>query len=155
MSDFLWYGAYPAGIPHTIDPDSIPNIPAILDAAAKKFPKRTGYTNLGANLSYTDAEKRSKEFAAYLQSLPDLKPGDRVAVMMPNLLQYVVAVFGILRAGMTVVNINPLYTAREVHHSLKDSGAKAIVIIENFARTLEQAVPGTSCTRFILSLIHI
>ena len=147
MSDFLWYGAYPAGIPHTIDPDSIPNIPAILDAAAKKFPKRTGYTNLGANLSYTDAEKRSKEFAAYLQSLPDLKPGDRVAVMMPNLLQYVVAVFGILRAGMTVVNINPLYTAREVHHSLKDSGAKAIVIIENFARTLEQAVP--------LSLIHI
>lgn len=151
MSDFLWYGAYPAGIPHTIDPDSIANIPAILDAAAKKFPKRTGYTNLGANLSYADAEKRSKEFAAYLQSLPELKPGDRVAVMMPNLLQYVVAVFGILRAGMTVVNINPLYTAREVHHSLKDSGAKAIVIIENFARTLEQAVPGTSCTRFVLT----
>lgn len=151
MSDFLWYGAYPAGIPHTIDPDSIANIPAILDAAAKKFPKRTGYTNLGANLSYADAEKRSKEFAAYLQSLPELKPGDRVAVMMPNLLQYVVAVFGILSAGMTVVNINPLYTAREVHHSLKDSGAKAIVIIENFARTLEQAVPGTSCTRFILT----
>ncbi|WP_295478337.1 AMP-binding protein [Sutterella sp.] len=150
MADFPWYGVYPAGVPHTIDPDSYPNIPAVLDEAARKFPKRTGYTNLGADLSYADARKLSIDFAAYLQTL-GLEPGDRVALMMPNLLQYVVAVFGILRAGLTVVNINPLYTAREVHHTLEDSGAKAVVIIENFARTLEKALPGTDCRHVVLT----
>ena len=151
MPDFPWYGVYPEGVPHTIDPDSIPNLPAILDGAAERFPRRKGYTNLGASLTYADAVRLSKDFAAYLQSRPDLQPGDRVALMMPNLLQYVIAVFGILRAGMTVVNINPLYTAREVHHTLRDSGAKAVVIIENFAHTLEQALPDTKCSNVILT----
>ncbi|MDO5532940.1 AMP-binding protein [Sutterella sp.] len=149
MTDFPWYVSYPAGVPHTIDPDSYPNVPSVLDEAAKKFPRRTGYSNLGADLTYRQAEQLSKDFAAYLQSLPDMKPGDRVAIMMPNLLQYVIAVFGILRAGMVVVNINPLYTSREVAHTLSDSGAKAIVIIENFARTVEKACPGSALKHFI------
>lgn len=151
MSDFPWYGAYPKGVPHTIDPDSIPNLPAVLDRSAEKFPRKRGYSNLGAHLTYEQAATLSKDFAAYLQSRTDLRRGDRVALMMPNLLQYVIAVFGILRAGMTVVNINPLYTAREVHHTLRDSGAKAVVIIENFASTLEQALPDTQCSTVILT----
>ena len=134
MSEFPWFSAYPEGVPHEIDPDLYPSIPAILDEAARKFPDRIGYTNMGVGLSYRRTVELSKQFAAYLQSRPDLKPGDRVAVMMPNLLQYVVAVFGILRAGLIVVNVNPLYTAREVNHTLRDSGAKAIVIIENFCQ---------------------
>lgn len=149
MADYPWYKSYPAGIPHEINPDAYPNIPAILDEAAQKFPDRTGYANMGAGLTYREAAALSRDFAAYLQTLPDMKPGDRVAVMMPNLLQYIVAVFGILRAGLIVVNVNPLYTPREVAHTLKDSGAKAIVIIENFAKTLEQALPGTSCRHVV------
>ena len=153
MSEFPWFSAYPEGVPHEIDPDLYPSIPAILDEAARKFPDRIGYTNMGVGLSYRRTVELSKQFAAYLQSRPDLKPGDRVAVMMPNLLQYVVAVFGILRAGLIVVNINPLYTAREVNHTLRDSGAKAIVIIENFAKTLEQAIGGTACKDVITTAV--
>ena len=95
---------------------------------------------MGVAISYRRMVQLSRDFAGYLQSLPDLKPGDRVAIMMPNLLQYVVAFFACLRAGFIVVNVNPLYTSREVQHTLRDSGAKAIVIIENFARTLEHAL---------------
>ena len=153
MSEFPWFSAYPEGVPHEIDPDLYPSIPAILDEAARKFPDRIGYTNMGVGLSYRRTVELSKQFAAYLQSRPDLKPGDRVAVMMPNLLQYVVAVFGILRAGLIVVNVNPLYTAREVNHTLRDSGAKAIVIIENFAKTLEQAIGGTACKDVITTAV--
>lgn len=145
MTDFPWFASYPDGVPHDINPDAFPNLPAILDDAAARHPDRTGYANMGVELSYRQAVELSRDFAAFLQSRPDLKPGDRIAVMMPNLLQYVAAVFGILRAGMVVVNINPLYTTREVRHTLEDSGAKAIVIIENFARTLEKALPGTDC----------
>lgn len=149
MSDFPWFASYPEGVPHEIDPDAFPNIPAVLEASAKKFPDHVGYTNLGADVTYAQMNDYAEAFAGYLQSLPDLKPGDRVALMMPNLLQYVAAVFGILKAGFVVVNINPLYTPREVNHTLRDSGAKAIVIIENFARTLEKALAGTNCRHFI------
>ena len=153
MSDFPWFTTYPEGVPHEINPDIYPSIPAILDEAARKFPDRIGYTNMGVGISYREMVALSKDFAAYLQSRPDLKPGDRVAVMMPNLLQYVVAVFGILRAGLIVVNVNPLYTAREVNHTLRDSGAKAIVIIENFAKTLEKALPGTACKEIVTTSV--
>lgn len=153
MSDFPWFTTYPEGVPHEINPDIYPSIPAILDEAARKFPDRIGYTNMGVGISYREMVALSKDFAAYLQSRPDLKPGDRVALMMPNLLQYVVAVFGILRAGLIVVNVNPLYTAREVNHTLRDSGAKAIVIIENFAKTLEKALPGTACKEIVTTSV--
>ena len=136
-------------MPHEIDPDVYPNLSAVLDESAKKFPNHVGYTNLGADATYAQMKGYAESFAAYLQSLPDMKPGDRVALMMPNLLQYVAAVFGILKAGMVVVNINPLYTPREVNHTLKDSGAKAIVVIENFARTVQKALDGAPCCHFI------
>ena len=124
MSEFPWFASYPQGVPHEIDPDVYPNLSAVLDESAKKFPNHVGYTNLGADATYAQMKGYAESFAAYLQSLPDMKPGDRIALMMPNLLQYVAAVFGILKAGMVVVNINPLYTPREVNHTLKDSGAK-------------------------------
>ena len=116
-----------------------PNLCAVLDESAKKFPNRVGYTNLGADATYAQMKGYAESFAAYLQSLPDMKPGDRVALMMPNLLQYPVALFGILRAGMIVVNVNPLYTPRELEHQLNDSGAAAIVIVSNFAHTLAKS----------------
>lgn len=149
MSEFPWFASYPQGVPHEIDPDVYPNLSAVLDESAKKFPNHVGYTNLGADATYAQMKGYAESFAAYLQSLPDMKPGDRIALMMPNLLQYVAAVFGILKAGMVVVNINPLYTPREVNHTLKDSGAKAIVVIENFARTVQKALDGAPCCHFI------
>lgn len=153
MADYPWYSSYPAGIAHDIDPDAYPNIPAILDEAARRFPGRTGYSNMGTGLTYQEAAELSKDLAAYLQRLPDMKPGDRIAIMMPNLLQYVISVFAVLRAGFIVVNVNPLYTAREVEHTLKDSGAKAIIIIENFAKTLERAIPGTACRHIVTTAV--
>ena len=148
-----WFASYPKGAPHTINPDAFASLPDILDATAKKFPDRIGYSNMGVGLSYARTVELTKTFAGYLQSLENLSPGDRVAIMMPNLLQYVVAVYACLRAGLIVVNVNPLYTTREVHHTLKDSGAKAIIIIENFARTLEGALDGTDCRHVITTAV--
>lgn len=149
--DFPWYASYPDGIPHTINPDRYPSLPAVLDAMAEHFPSRIGYSNMGADLSYAKTVQLTKDLAAYLQNLEGMVPGDRVALMMPNLLQYIVAVFACLRAGFVVVNINPLYTSREVHETLQDSGAKAIIIIENFAKTLQKALPGTACKNVIVT----
>ena len=145
---FPWFDSYPAGCPHEIDPDRYASIPAVLDEIAARYPNNVGYTNMGCDLTYSHTATLTKDFAAYLQSL-GLQPGDRVAIMMPNLLQYVVAMFACLRAGMIVVNINPLYTSREVNATLRDSEAKAIVIIENFAKTLQNALEGTKCEHII------
>ncbi len=153
MTQFPWYDSYPAGIPHTINPEKYPSLPGMLDVVAKKFPDRIGYSNMDVGLSYARTAELSRNMAAYLQSLEGLKPGDRVALMMPNLVQYIVAVFACLRAGLVVVNINPLYTAREVHETLLDSDAKAIIIIENFARTLQNALPGTKCKHVVLTAV--
>ena len=147
--NFPWYSSYPEGVPHEIDPDRFNSLPAVLDDVAARYPDRIGYTNMGVGLTYQKTQELTKDFAAYLQNLEGMQPGDRVAIMMPNLLQYVVAVFACLRAGFIVVNINPLYTAREVNSTLHDSGAKAIVIIENFAKTLQQALPGTACKHIV------
>ena len=132
-NNFPWYRSYPANVPHEINPDQYQNIAEVLDEVAQKYPQHVGYENLGTSMTFERAVELSKDFAGYLQSLPNLKPGDRVAIMMPNLLQYVVTLYACLRAGYVVVNINPLYTAREVNATLKDSGAKAIVIIENLS----------------------
>ena len=110
---------------------------------SKQYEKKTAFVCLNRKTSYAEFNALSHAFAGHLQSLAGLKPGDRVAVMMPNLTQYMVAMLGILRAGMIVVNVNPLYTAPELSHQLADSGAKAVVIIENFAKTLEDALEGT------------
>ncbi len=140
MSAKIWLKNYPPGMPAEINADLFASIPDVLAKLAVKFADRPAYHNLGHTINYAELAQLSRDFAAYLQGLPGMARGDRVAIMSPNLLQYAVAMFGVLRAGMTVVNVNPLYTPRELEHQLKDSGAKAIVILENFAGTLEKVL---------------
>ncbi len=135
--------SYPAGIPAEIDADRFTSLVGLLEDVVGKFADRPAYHNLGRSMSYGELGRRSRDFAAFLQGLPGMGKGERVAIMSPNLLQYPVALFGVLRAGMTVVNVNPLYTPRELEHQLKDAGAKAVVILENFASTLQQVLRET------------
>ncbi|MGM7319569.1 long-chain-fatty-acid--CoA ligase FadD [Idiomarina sp. ST10R2A5] len=135
--DKIWLKNYPAGVPETIDPDHFASLVDILEQSIEKYGEKTAFVNMDSEMSFKELGLKSREFAAYLQS-KGLKKGDAVAVMMPNLLQYPVALFGILRAGMTVVNVNPLYTPRELKHQLTDSQAKALVILENFAHTYDK-----------------
>ncbi|MCC7325671.1 MAG: AMP-binding protein [Burkholderiales bacterium] len=130
-------------MPAEIDADHFDSIADLLEKVAGKYADRPAFHNLGHTISYTELERLSRGFAAFLQGLPGMARASRVAIMAPNLLQYPVALFGILRAGMTVVNVNPLYTPRELEHQLKDSGATAIVIIENFASVLQQVIANT------------
>jgi len=131
----IWLKRYPPGVPDTIDPDHYASLVEIFEESVGKFGEKTAYSNMDCELSFNALDEQTKAFASYLQSLGFSK-GDAVGVMMPNLLQYPVALFGILRAGMTVVNVNPLYTPRELKHQLNDSKAKGLVILENFAHTL-------------------
>jgi long-chain acyl-CoA synthetase len=144
-----WLSAYPAGVAADIDMSQYSSLAGLLEESFKKYASRTAYSFMGKEVTYAQADSLSAAFAVYLQSL-GLKQGDRVAIMMPNVPQYPVAVAAILRAGMVVVNVNPLYTPRELEHQLKDSGAKAIVIIENFARTLEQCLAATQVKHVVL-----
>jgi len=139
----VWLSAYAAGVPADIDSSAYPSLAAIIDSACERFRDLPAFENLGTVLSYDDLDRLSQDFASWLQNVAGLLPGDRVAVMMPNLLQYPIAVFGILRAGLVVVNVNPLYTARELEHQLKDSGARAIVVVENCAQVLSQVIAKT------------
>ena len=129
----FWLQSYPAGIPAEIDPDRYVSLPALFDDAVRRFRDRPAYTSFDTTISFAELDEHSRAFAAWLQNDPRLKPGDRIALMMPNTLQYPIALFGALRAGLCVVNTNPLYTARELTHQLKDSGAKAILVFENAA----------------------
>jgi long-chain acyl-CoA synthetase len=144
---------YPPGVPTDIDPDEYASLVAILEEACAAHGNRPAFMNFGAVLTYAQLDALSRAFAAWLTKKSGLGPGDRVAVMMPNILQYPIALFGILRAGMVVVNMNPLYTARELEHQLKDSGARAIVIIENFAHVLQQVLPRTSLKNVLVTRI--
>jgi len=145
-----WLTAYPAGVPTDIDTSQYTSLVQLIDDSFKKFSDRTAYSFMGKTVSYADTDSQSQAFAAYLQGL-GLAKGDRVAIMMPNVPQYPVAVAAILRAGLVVVNVNPLYTPRELEHQLKDSGAKAIVIIENFAATLTQCIANTPVKHVVLA----
>ena len=149
MTEKIWLKEYPAGVPAEIDPGRYGSIAEMVETVCAKFADKPAYDNFGCSMSYAEVERHSRDFAAFLQSLPGMKKGERVAVMSPNLLQYPVALFGILRAGMTVVNVNPLYTPRELEHQLKDSGAKAMVIVENFANTLQQVIQKTQLEHVI------
>ncbi len=134
-----WLASYPAGVPAEIDMNEFSSVVDIIEQSCSKYGNRAAFVNMGKALSYSDIDRLSRNFAAYLQSI-GLERGDRVAVMMPNVLQYPIAVMGILRAGLVVVNTNPLYTPRELHHQLTDSGARAIVVIENFASVLQEVI---------------
>jgi long-chain acyl-CoA synthetase len=146
----IWLKHYPAGVPADIDPNKYRSIRDLFEEAVANFRDRPAYYCMGKELSFGDIDRMSKAFGAWLQA-QGLQKSDRVAVMMPNVLQYPVALFGILRAGMVVVNINPLYTPRELEYQLKDSGAKAIVILENFAHTLEQVIARTPVKHVVVA----
>jgi long-chain acyl-CoA synthetase len=146
----VWLNSYPEGVPADIDPSAYHSLVGLLEESFAKFTDRPAYTFLGKDITYAQTDQESLALAAYFQSL-GLEKGDRVAVMMPNVPQYPVAVAAILRAGLVVVNVNPLYTARELEHQLKDSGAKAIVIIENFAATLEKCIAQTPVQHVVLA----
>src|SRR5512139_1782483 len=144
MVERIWLHNYPAGVPAEVDADRFASIPDLLAYACGRFAARPAFHSLGTTLTYAELDRRSSEFAAYLLGLPGMGRGERVAVMAPNLLQYPVALFGILRAGLIVVNVNPLYTPRELCHQLQDSGARAIVVLEQFAQTLQSVLGDTS-----------
>jgi long-chain acyl-CoA synthetase len=149
MNDRPWLSAYSPGVPPDIDATVYPSLVALMEDSFSKFADRTAYSFMGVDVSFAQTDKLSRQLGAYLQGL-GLARGDRVAIMMPNVPQYPVAVAAILRAGFVVVNVNPLYTPRELEHQLKDSGSKAIIIIENFAGTLDQCIGSTPVRHVVL-----
>ncbi len=146
----IWLKHYPAGVPAEIDPNKYQSIRDLFDESVASYGARPAYYCMGAEITFADLDRMSHAFGAWLQSR-GLQKGERVALMMPNVLQYPVALFGVLRAGLVVVNVNPLYTPRELEHQLQDSGAKAIVILENFAHTLEQVVARTPVKQVVVA----
>ena len=140
--DRIWLDHYPPGIPAEVDLQAFSSVNEVLQRSCQRFGALPAYSNMGVTMRYDDLDRHSRDFAAYLQQSLGLRQGDRVALMMPNLLQYPVAIFGVLRAGLVVVNTNPQYTAAELAHQLLDSGAAAIVVLENFAHTLADALRG-------------
>ncbi|WP_334136154.1 long-chain-fatty-acid--CoA ligase [Tepidimonas sp.] len=148
-ADKPWLKHYPEGVPAEIDPSRYRSLVALMEESFAQYADRPAYSFLGKEWTYREVDEASRALAAYLQSL-GLQRGDRVAVMMPNVPQYPIAVAAILRAGYVLVNVNPLYTARELEHQLKDSGAKAIFIIENFAHTLQQCLEATPVRHIVL-----
>ena len=149
MEERVWLSSYPEGVPAEIDASQYDSLVSLMEESFSKYADRTAYSFMGQNIGYQETDTKSQALAAYFQSL-GLEKGDRVAVMMPNVPQYPVAVAAILRAGLVVVNVNPLYTPRELEHQLKDSGAKAIVIIENFAFTLQKCIQQTQVKHVVL-----
>lgn len=141
--DKVWLKSYPPGVPESIDVDAYQSVAEVFEQAAKKYEARPAFTNMGTTLSYSDMDRLTEQLAAYLQNLPNMRKGDRVAIMMPNVLQNPISIFAALRGGFTVVNTNPLYTPRELKHQLTDSGAKAIIIMENFCHTLAEVIDET------------
>ncbi len=150
MTDRPWLSAYPAGVPADIDPSQYASLVELMEQAFREYADRSAYSFMGKEISYAQTDAESRQLAAYLQSLGLVK-GDRVAIMMPNVPQYPVTVAAILRAGFVVVNVNPLYTPRELEHQLKDSGATAIIIIENFAATLQACIASTPVKHVVLA----
>ncbi len=148
--DKIWLKSYPEGVPAEIDIDHIPSLVALFEDACRSYADKVAYISMGKEMSYRQLDEESRAFAGWLQSL-GLKKGERVALMMPNLLQYPVALFGTLRAGCVVANCNPLYTPRELEHQLKDCGAVAIVIVENFAHTLQQIIGKTAVKHVLVT----
>lgn len=146
-----WLKSYPAGVPELINPDQYRSVVELVDDSCARFGDKPAFTSMGRTITYADYERLARDFAAYLQNVVGLKKGDRIAVMMPNVLQYPIALYAALRAGLTVVNTNPLYTARELEHQLSDSGARAIVILENFAHTLAEVIGKTGIEQVIVT----
>ena len=152
MTDRPWLSSYPEGVPADIDASQYTSLVALMEESFSKYADRVAYSFMGKDLSFAQTDKASAALAAYLQNLGLVK-GDRVALMMPNTPQYPISVAAVLRAGLVVVNVNPLYTPRELEHQLKDSGAKAIIIMENFGATLQQCLQATSVKHIVLGAV--
>ncbi len=148
-----WLASYPAGVPAEVQWQDCPSLKALLERTCERFAHRPAFTSLGVTISYAELDALSRRFAAWLQQLPGVARGDRVAVMLPNTLQHPVTVFGALRAGMVVVNVNPMYTAAELAHQLVDSGATVLVVLEGFAHTAELALPGTAVRHVVVTQV--
>ena len=151
MPDAIWLTSYPPGVPKSIDPDAYPSLHALLLDACRRYGERPAFDCLSATITYAEWERDSRSFAAFLREEAECRPGDRIAIMLPNVLAYPVAFLGTLRAGLTVVNVNPLYTPRELEHQLKDSGAKLIVIMENFAHKLASMIANTPIEHVVVA----
>ena len=146
----VWLKSYPEGVPATIDVTQYTSLSALLEDSFGRYADRQAFTSMGVSITYRELDQQSRRFGAWLQA-KGLAKGARVAIMMPNVLQYPVAIAGILRAGYVVVNVNPLYTPRELEYQLKDCGAEAIVILENFAKTLEAAAQNTALKHIVVA----
>ncbi|WP_147652704.1 long-chain fatty acid--CoA ligase [Vulcaniibacterium gelatinicum] len=144
-----WLKSYPPGVPAEIDPDAYPSIVAVLQSSLEQYRDRPAFANLGKVLTYAEFDVLSRQFAAFLLGELKLRKGDRVAIMLPNCLQHPIATFGILRAGLTVVNTNPMYTPRELRHQMVDSGASAILVLDNFAHVVQEVLPDTQLRHVI------
>jgi long-chain acyl-CoA synthetase len=151
-TDGIWYASYPPGVPREIDVGQYRSVVHFFDECTTTFRGRTAFVSIGSEMSYDRLARKAKAFAAYLQRI-GIQRGDRVAIMLPNTFQYPVSLFGVLKAGAVVVNVNPLYTPRELAHQLNDSGAKAIVVFENFAKTLEEALPDTAVEHIVVTAL--
>src|SRR5215217_811675 len=148
--DKIWLTSYPPGVPFDIDPNQYRSLVHLLEESFQKYADRKAFVCMDKHITFGELDTYSKRIGAWLQSR-GMKPGARVALMMPNVLQYPIALAAVLRAGYTVVNVNPLYTPRELEHQLTDSGAEAIVILENFATTLEQVLGRTAVKHVIVA----
>ncbi|WP_334179421.1 long-chain fatty acid--CoA ligase [Pseudoxanthomonas sp.] len=148
-----WFKSYPQGVPHEIDLEQYRSIVSVFDEAIGKYRDRPAFRNFGKTLTYGEIDKLSRQFAAYLLGELKLKKGDRVAIMMPNCLQYPIAIFGVLRAGLTVVNVNPMYTPRELKHQLVDSGASVLLVVDNFGKTAQEALTGTQVKQVVTTAL--
>ena len=136
MSSFPWFSQYPESFPQYIEESPFENIPALLEETCKKFQNLAAFTNMGKSITYGELDRLSNDFASFLQNVAGMKKGDRMAIQMPNIIQFPIAMIGAMKAGLIIVNTNPLYTPREMEHQFKDSGATAIVILANFAANL-------------------
>ncbi len=148
-----WLKSYPSGIPYEINPDVFTSVVDVFLKSVEKFRNRIAYISMGATLTFGDVDELSIQFASYLQNVAGLKPGDRIAIQLPNLLQFPIAMLGALRAGLIVVNTNPLYSPREMEHQFKDSEAKAVLVLENFAKNLETVLPNTKIKTVIITKV--
>ncbi|MEQ8686052.1 MAG: AMP-binding protein [Imperialibacter sp.] len=151
MKDYPWFKHYPAGVAKEINPDEYTSLVELLGEAMKKYADQTAFLNMDKGFTYREVDEKSTQFAAYLQKKLGLKKGDRIAIQMPNCLQYPIVMFGAIKAGLVVVNTNPLYTHKEMEHQFKDSGAKAIVIVANFAFNLEKIIANTDIKYVIVT----
>ena len=149
----IWLKSYPEGVPAEIPPSEFRSIRDMFEKTFAEYPDRPSYANMGTTMSYRELDERSMQVACYLQNSLGLNRGERVAIMLPNILQYPVVLCGIFRAGLVAVNVNPLYTARELEHQLKDSGAKCIIILENFAHTLEEVIGETAVEQVLVTAV--